>query len=72
MNENTKQLRSIGRLVADLQRPHAAIVATIERLGIRPSIRLNDVPYYDSPAVARIYTAIGSASDTNKHERKSQ
>ncbi|MFI5380645.1 MAG: hypothetical protein ACHRHE_15210 [Tepidisphaerales bacterium] len=55
MNEPTKSLRSTGQLVQDLQRPHAAIVATIKRLELRPEVELNSVAYFGAQAVEALY-----------------
>jgi hypothetical protein len=48
-------LRSLGRLCADLQASIPRIRKALEQLGIEPSLTLNGVDHYDSSVVDELF-----------------
>ncbi len=54
MSDPTKDLTSIGTLAAQARRGVQSIRDFCEREGIRPSMQLNGVPYFDRGAVDQI------------------
>lgn len=59
---SANDLRSLGKLCADLRVPYHVLAETVEALRIAPALVLNGVRHYDAPAVARITTAVAATS----------
>ena len=55
---NAHNLMSIGRLAQATQRPPAEIVELAERVGVGPTLVLDDVAFFDRNAVKMLIEAL--------------
>ncbi len=50
-------LRSLGQLTSDLQRSYAALAKAVDTLGVKATVTIDGVAYFDVEAVERIAAA---------------
>lgn len=66
MSTTTCDLRSIGQLAADFQKSVPRLERAVEQMNLRPSMRLNGVPYFDAKQVEQIEQALHPRTDAEK------
>ena len=60
MNAVTQNLRSLGKLCADLQQPYHRLAKIIDANGIAAVMVLNGVRHFDEAAVEKIHAALAA------------
>ena len=71
MIAQANDLRSLGKLTADFQAPYPRIAGIVSRLGLRPAVTLNGVPYFDEEAIDRIGNELRQPA-TAGHSRRDE
>ena len=61
-----RNLTSTGMISTQAGVPHTRVLKVIDELRIPPAMTLNNVRYFDSKAVERIYDRVGKRTETCK------